>query len=223
MSIYRKIYETAFGPIPVDKDGRSYEIHHIDGNHKNNDINNLSCITIQEHYDIHYSQADFRACTLIAIRMKLSPAEISALISKQQKSRVVNGTHHFLDKDAARTRAIKHVQHGTHNFQDKDEAKSRNIKRTKDGKNPFTGGMIQKETQQRRVADKTHHFLGGDIAQQSANNRVKNGTHHFLDHPTHVCPYCGKTGKGGVMFRFHFDKCKQYQEMTSDTQSTLAQ
>lgn len=43
MTIYRKIYENHFGPIPKDKDGRSYEIHHIDGNRKNNEISNLKC------------------------------------------------------------------------------------------------------------------------------------------------------------------------------------
>jgi len=26
---YRKIYEQHYGPIPVDSDGRTYEIHHI--------------------------------------------------------------------------------------------------------------------------------------------------------------------------------------------------
>lgn len=59
MSIYRKIYEQTFGPIPVDSSGRTYEIHHIDGNHLNNDIENLKAMTIQEHYDIHNAQGDF--------------------------------------------------------------------------------------------------------------------------------------------------------------------
>jgi hypothetical protein len=58
MSIYRKIYEQNFGPIPKEPNGRTYEIHHIDGNHNNNDPTNLSAMTIQEHYDIHYSQGD---------------------------------------------------------------------------------------------------------------------------------------------------------------------
>jgi hypothetical protein len=31
---YRKIYENHNGIIPKDSDGRTYEIHHIDGNHK---------------------------------------------------------------------------------------------------------------------------------------------------------------------------------------------
>lgn len=38
MSIYRRLYEQAHGPIPKDKQGRSYEIHHIDGNRKNNPV-----------------------------------------------------------------------------------------------------------------------------------------------------------------------------------------
>lgn len=53
---YRKIYEQHYGPIPKDSDGRTYEIHHIDGDHSNNDPSNLKCVSIQEHYDIHHSQ-----------------------------------------------------------------------------------------------------------------------------------------------------------------------
>ena len=55
---YRKIYESHNGPIPKEDNGRSYEIHHIDGNHFNNDPSNLKAVSIQEHYDIHYSQGD---------------------------------------------------------------------------------------------------------------------------------------------------------------------
>ena len=28
---YRKIYEAHYGPIPKDSDGKTYEIHHLDG------------------------------------------------------------------------------------------------------------------------------------------------------------------------------------------------
>ena len=37
---YRKIWETHNGEIPKDTDGRSFEIHHIDGNRNNNSIEN---------------------------------------------------------------------------------------------------------------------------------------------------------------------------------------
>ena len=43
MSIYnyRKIYQDHFGQIPIDNLGRSYEIHHIDGNRTNHSLVNL--------------------------------------------------------------------------------------------------------------------------------------------------------------------------------------
>ena len=89
MSIYsttdhRKIYEAFIGPIPKDEDGRSYEIHHIDGNHSNNNITNLKCVTITEHFDIHYEQEDWSACLLIADRMKLTKEDYKKLGEMQR-------------------------------------------------------------------------------------------------------------------------------------------
>lgn len=74
---YRKIWEENFGEIPKDDEGRSYEIHHKDGNRENNNINNLSCLSIQEHYNIHYKQGDYGACVMIAKRMSLPPEHLS--------------------------------------------------------------------------------------------------------------------------------------------------
>lgn len=76
---YRKIYENHYGPIPHDECGRSYEIHHIDGNRENNTIDNLECITIQEHYDRHYSNGDYGACVMIAKRMAQTPEQLSEI------------------------------------------------------------------------------------------------------------------------------------------------
>ena len=95
MSIYRKIYEKANGPIPRDTNGRSYDIHHIDGNRKNNELSNLKCVSLQEHFDIHYSQGDWAACSAIAIRMKMDHNEISRLVKLDCLKRIESGTHHF--------------------------------------------------------------------------------------------------------------------------------
>ena len=92
---YRKIYESKFGPIPKDDQGRSYEIHHIDGDRQNNDISNLQCLTIQEHYNIHFNQSDWGACYLIARKMKLSPVEMSSLSKKVNQQRIQSGEHQF--------------------------------------------------------------------------------------------------------------------------------
>jgi hypothetical protein len=74
---YRKIWEKTHGSIPKDINGRSHEIHHIDGNHKNNSIENLKCLTIKEHYDEHYKNGDYGACVMIAKRMGLPHDYIS--------------------------------------------------------------------------------------------------------------------------------------------------
>lgn len=67
---YRYIWEKAYGPIPTDKEGRPFEIHHKDGNKHNNDLSNLECVSIEEHYRIHLLQGDQEACHAISLRMK---------------------------------------------------------------------------------------------------------------------------------------------------------
>ena len=79
MKTYRKIWEQYYGNIPIDEDGRTFEIHHIDGNRSNNDINNLMCISIKDHYDIHYKNKDYGACVMIAQRMQLSSDHLSKI------------------------------------------------------------------------------------------------------------------------------------------------
>lgn len=85
MRNYRKIWEDAFGPIPFDENGVSYEIHHIDGNHHNNSIDNLKLVSIQEHYNIHFEQGDILACALISKRAGGSNIELKQAISKYNK------------------------------------------------------------------------------------------------------------------------------------------
>lgn len=87
---YRKIWEEKYGKIPNDDEGRPYEIHHVDGNKNNNAIENLVCVTIKEHYDIHYKQQDYGACVMIAKRMNL-PANYLSEIQKGKKRPGVGG------------------------------------------------------------------------------------------------------------------------------------
>jgi len=137
MTIYRKIWKENFGTIPKDEFGRSYEIHHIDGNRNNNNITNLKCVSIQEHYDIHFSQGDYGACAKIAQRMKMPLEILSELASKHNTARVKNKTNPFLGPEINRIR----IENGTHHL---------------------VGGKLQRK----QVLEGTHNFVKNNPAEK---------------------------------------------------------
>ena len=199
---YRKIYEQHYGPIPKDQDGRSYEIHHIDGDHTNNSPANLKAVTIQEHFDIHWAQGDYGACYfMISQRMNRTPEEIAIVASKQQRARVANGTHHLLGGEIQR----KVVAEGRHHLLSGEIQRKSSLKRGAEGtlpaqgpKNPFWGGEIQRK----RIANGTHNLTGS----QHNLNRMANGTHPSQIKKT--CPHCDKITSTNTYAQWHGDKCK---------------
>lgn len=214
---YRKIYEEYFGPIPKDKSGRSYEVHHIDGNHNNNDIINLKLVTIQEHYDIHHSQQDWGACHAIAMRMKRDPEVISNLARQHALDRVANGSHPFSGPDNNNKRvangthpAALRIKNGTHNFLGKNHPmKIASANGTHHFKNKnFINEWKQNNPKKYEEVCKKHS--------ENALKRVADGNHSGTKvfATSHICPHCGKHGKGAIMYRFHYDNCKIVNTLT---------
>jgi hypothetical protein len=206
MANYRKIYTEVHGPLPYDDNGRIYEIHHIDGDHSNNSIDNLRAVTIDEHYVIHYSQKDWGACHAMAIRMGKTPKEISELARKSAYRRVETGSHPFLGGKIQR----KRIAEGTHNFQTiehKQKVKKSNAKRIAEGTHNWLGGKQQRELANKRLKEGTHNFQTTEHKQRSRENakkmasegklyfqseehkrvmreRVKNGNHNLVGNVT---------------------------------------
>jgi hypothetical protein len=219
---YRKIYETHRGPIPKDEDGRSYEIHHIDGNGKNNNPSNLICISIKEHYNIHQSQGDWGACFRMSNRMKLSPEEISTLATKSNLKRSKEGKNPFTDSEFHRKHALERVRNETHNFLGGETSKKLALRRVQEGTHTFLGGEVQRKAQQKRVEEGTHHLLSGDIQRKSNKERLEKGTHNLVgvDHNKKMLSegkhtsqqvltcHCGVTMNKMLFARYHGDKCK---------------
>ncbi len=81
---YRRVWIKANGPIPRDSNGRAYEIHHINGNHSDNRLENLQLVTIEEHYDIHKRQGDWYACIKIAKRFE--PSDLREMYDRLSKN-----------------------------------------------------------------------------------------------------------------------------------------
>jgi len=152
---YRKIYKQAYGPIPNDNDGRKYEIHHIDGDYTNNDPANLTAVSIQEHYDIHYAQGDYGACYLIASQRKLlSPQAFSELATLNNLRRVANGTHPWTGSD--NNRKLREL-YPDHDKKNSATTTNRNLHKVADGSHNFLG---DNNPSRKRVALGIHHTLG---------------------------------------------------------------
>lgn len=211
---YRKIYGNHYGSIPKDTDGRSYDIHHLDGNHSNNDPINLKAITIQEHYNIHLRQQDWGACLLLAKRMKISPEERSEIATLHNNKRVDDGTHPFLQKDFQKNVQKKLIDSGIHHWLGDGEFQ-RNVQqnRIKAGTHHLSKRKDGTSVASDRVLAGTHPFLGGVVAREVATRRIQNGIHHFLGeaNPGKIkwtCEHCNKEGFGISNYnRWHGKKC----------------
>jgi hypothetical protein len=91
---YVKVWENYHGK----KLPKNMEIHHLDGNHKNNQPENLLAVTIDEHLNIHLKQNDFGAVQAILIRMQRTDKQNELLkecASKHQKLLFKNNEHNF--------------------------------------------------------------------------------------------------------------------------------
>lgn len=88
---------------------------------------------------------------------------------------------------------------------DSEKAKSIARKLVEEGRHQYCGkqGSVRASVNnKKKVAEGRHHFQGSDVNQKMFDNGI---------HPSQTsrtCPHCNKTGKGGAMMTFHFDKCK---------------
>ena len=122
---YIKIYKQHHGEIPRDSQGRSYDIHHIDGDYTNNAISNLVALSIEEHYNLHKTQEDWGAVFALAKRLNVSQEEKSQAARNSNLARAQagthwsqvsskNGTHPFQNLEFQRKMMDKQLSNGTH-------------------------------------------------------------------------------------------------------------
>lgn len=106
--------------------------------------------------------------------------------SRNNKKRVANKTHIFCDSEFQRKnslrRKVKALANPERDLAIKEKQRKKAFERVDAGTNPFSGpGLLRKLFAEGRHPSQT----------------------------IHVCPHCNKTGKGGPMKRWHFDRCKE--------------
>ena len=110
MTKYQELWIEHYGEIPREPNGKLYEIHHINGDHDDNRIENLMALTKSEHAKLHAAE-------------KLADGTHIMLGGEIQRRRVANGTHNMLGGEIARELGRKRMADGTHHFLNSEHQK----------------------------------------------------------------------------------------------------
>jgi hypothetical protein len=192
MADYRKIWSDYYGPIPVDENGVTYDIHHIDGDRNNNNIFNLIALPLKEHYQIHYDKGEYCAAHLISQRLNMTPEErahINKKISEFKTGKPLSEYH------KSRMKKPKTEETKMRMRKPKSEEHKNKIKEASIGKVyshiecPHCGIKTASNNAKKYHFDKCPKYAG-DIR------------------PVYTCPHCLKKGKGSAMKQWHFDRCR---------------
>ena len=180
---HRRIWHDHYGEIPIDENGISYEIHHINGNRNDNRIENLMCVSIEEHYNIHYKQGDTYACAAILRRMVDNIEKFEGM----QKQLPLTGENHPM--------------YGRSHTKESREKISKNHADISGKNNPMYGKKHSKESIQKMSESTKGH--GAGIPKSPETRKKMSEAVKLL-----TCPHCGKSARGNSMKRWHFDNCK---------------
>lgn len=207
---YRKIWSSHYGPIPKDEKGRSYDIHHIDGNRNNNDITNLKAVSLEEHWKIHFEKGDYLEANMIADRIgkelyygwkhkeetkkKISEANKGKKMSEKtrkkmsewQKGRLLSQDHKKKISESLKGREFS-------------EESRRKISESRKNKKPapFSEETRRKMSESRRGKHRT----------EETKNKISESKSEIAQKKLE-CPHCKLIGGITNMKRYHFDNCR---------------
>lgn len=187
-----RVWKATYGSIPKDPNGRSYEIHHIDGNASNNHPENLICVSINEHYNIHKSQGDWTAAFLIARRMSELPSDISEMARSGTLRRINDGTHNFLNPNHPKN------PYANRGYVVAIDTRTKEIVRVT--KAQFDKSEFYQSINKGRRLSSVHTNRG--------HNQGKTWTLSQKRNNVVTCPHCNKSGDASGLKRWHFDNCK---------------
>lgn len=221
---YRKLWIKENGPIPIDEQGRSYEIHHIDGNRKNNCLDNLLCLSIEDHYKLHYDKGDFLAANLIAQRMEkpvkvvekwvISDEHRAALResklgdknpmknpeTRKKVSEALKGRKKSLEAEVKRLESRKGFKHSEES-KSKIGAALRGKRKSEEHKKRMSEAKVGHKRTKESIEKQIEKQKGKPLPEETKQRMRKPKTKI-------TCPHCNKEGGNSQMKRWHFENCK---------------
>lgn len=211
MSNYRKIWSDHYGPIPFDEKGITYDIHHIDGNRKNNDITNLIAVSIKEHFEIHFKQGDFEACSAIKLRMDdfnfkgyERSEEVKQKISKFQKERKRNPLSEETKRKIGESRKGKKHTDETRNKLSKFHKGKKLSEESRKKLSEYKKGKRLSDEHKRKVSESLKGRKVTEETKMKLSKKQKGIREQKLE-----CPHCKLVGGATNMKRYHFDNCNK--------------
>lgn len=202
MTTYRDIWKTHNGTIPKDSDGVSYEIHHIDGNHQNNEISNLKCVSIEEHFTIHLEQGDLSAALRILTKINVLKKNLDLGVTPSSLAQYMMANGLGVWSSEAKQKALETKRRTKKGYCHNLELQS------KGGK---LGGKVGQPKSMEVQKEKGVGFYSSERQRELSKRAAGKGgkAQKGKNKPKVICPHCGKTGGGqALMNRWHFDNCK---------------
>ena len=239
---YQKVWIKYFGSIPRDDRNRLYEIHHIDGNRENNSIENLKCVSIIEHLEIHLKQKEYMAAFAIMIRLDEDEKqtyidiELPKIAANQrdnskigfnnpntfkkaietQKKMIKEGVHPLQNVEMHKNENKRRVKLGIHNFQsneNKERVTNWNSKMIEQGKHPFQNSSNRSDWV---LKFKICEFCG---CKGRGIGYIYNHGDFCLNNVNNkrlICKFCGNSYHPAIYARYHGDKCKYKSKTFND-------
>ena len=202
---YRKVWEDFYGSIPY-----GFEIHHIDGNRDNNSLDNLKCVSMQEHYDIHFKQGDSAACHAISLRLNQKPntgwRHSEESLCKMRKPKQRKEGYKLSDEHK---RKIGDAHRGKKRSPRPEEVRQKLRVPKSDA---FKKRVSEKMSGVSKNLEQCPHCskVGGvNVMRRFHFNNCKVVRGDLVHQQKVKCPHCLKEGGISNMKRYHFNNCKQ--------------
>ena len=198
---YRKLWESTYGDIPKDDKGRSYEIHHKDGNRNNNELSNLMCVSLDEHYEIHSRQyietgnmKDLAAARYLAGKLGKEADELRGYHHSDKTKKRISDTMKGRTYSKERREAIGMAQRGKPQTKEAIEARVAGIRR-------YYKDASEEELRERW--DKISEAHKGKVVKESTKEKLAKLN---AKHSDEVVLEIDKMIKDGVRYRIISEK-----------------